>query len=452
MALDERFGRVCLHGCDRRERAAVSRVAVAAPGNGRERHLVLSQISEAVVAGDAYRTLLAFHTREQYYRGEEFLTAFRWEGMPVWRYRIGRLTLEKQVVLTQGKNEAVIRYRVWNGPVPVSLHLTPRLNFRNHHFLSYNQYTQFKTDFCGRRMSVHPFGSPDVIRVDCSDGTITRLERAWFYNMDYPLDSQRGQAATEDHFLPGTYEIPIEANTTKTITLCVSLNEPFGTLDGDAAVEAETARLEALPLRRHPDPFVRSLAQAADQFLTCATEHAHAGDSRGPTVGQQLQLDVETGEDGRFRSPWGISCGALTPLAKGGAEIGEGAMSIMAGFPWVGPWGRDSLVAIPGLLLMTGRYREAGRLLRQMAARVNGGLLDNPLLPERHLGAEKAVDAPVWLFEALWRHVRASGDLQTAADLLPKLEEIVRAHAQSRVPGWSATRTACFASPRPGKP
>lgn len=409
---------------------------IAAPGAGRERHLVLSQISEAVVSQNQYRTLLAFHTREQYYRGEEYLTEFTWDGMPVWRYRIGRLTLEKQVVLVHRKNQVVVRYRAWNGSDAVSLHLTPLVNFRNHHFLSYNQYTQFKTEFDGRRMCVHPFGSPDVIRIECTDGAIEHLERSWFYNMDYPLDRLRGQPATEDHFLPGSYQIDLEPGAVRTISLSVSLNEPFEALDGDAVIQAEANRLAELPLRQHPDPFVRSLAQAADQFLVCHAEHTPGTPPKmSDAVGAQLCLEIDTTRSGQLRSPWGVSCGAasrLVPLEHGCAACD---LSIIAGYPWIGPWGRDTLIALPGLLLLTGRHQEAGRLLRQMAERVRQGMLDNPLLPERNLGSEKAVDAPLWLFEALWRHVRQSADLDTAAAILPVLEEIIRAHAESRVAG-----------------
>ena len=434
---------------------------IAAPAN-RERHLVLSQISEAVVDRGQFSTLLAFHTREQYYRGEEYLTDFWWTGMPVWRYRIGRLSLEKQVVLVHEKNRVIIRYRVRNGSHPVSLHLSPLVNFRNHHFLSYNQYVQFQTEFDGRRMSVHPFGSTDVIRIDSTDGNMVRRDRSWFYNMDYPLDRQRGQPATEDHFLPGTYEIALEPGAVRTITLSVSLNEPFEPLDGDAAIRAELNRLQSLPLGRHPDPFVRSLSQAADQFVIHRTADTGREEGPGKAPGVQLLLDPGLFRHDTHRSPWGVSCGPsgpVTPSQTTNNANGARApsVSIIAGYPWIGPWGRDSLIALPGLLLATGRHREAGQLLLQMAQRVEKGMLPNPLLPDRRAGAdsytpgesagngvqgvsrisriEKAIDGPLWLFEAAWRVLEATGDLQTIRLLMPVLEEIVQLHASSRIEG-----------------
>jgi glycogen debranching enzyme len=406
---------------------------VAAPGADRERQLVLSQISEAVVDGGDYTTLLAFHTREQYYRGEEFLYSFQWKGMPVWRYRIGRLTLEKQVLLVHHRNQVLIRYRIWNGNHPVSLHLTPLVNFRNHHFLSYNQYTQFQTDCNGRRMCVHPFASADVIRIDCSEGILTRRERAWFYNMDYPLDRQRGEPATEDHFLPGTYEMEILPGAMRTVTLSVSLNEPFGSIDADVAMEEEMRRLADLPLARHSDAFVRSLAQAADQFVVCHPQKSSLlGEGATPA---QLQLDTGVFESGRIPSPWGVPDGVQPPTQAGNARCPDCDISILAGYPWIGAWGRDTLIALPGLLLLTGRHHQAGRLLRMMGERVTEGLLANPLLPDRKFATEKAVDGPLWLFEALWRHVEQTRDMETAACLLPVLEDIASAHAESRVAG-----------------
>ena len=360
---------------------------IAAPSQGNERQFILSQISETVVSEYSYRTLLSFHTQDQDYRGEECLQQFEWNGMPVWHYRIGSLSVEKQIVLVYGRNLTVVRYRFENGEEPVSLHLTPLVNYRSHHFLTYNQYAQYEVDFNGREMEIHPYGASDVIRISCTDGLVVRRERTYFYNMDYPLERQRGYPATEDHFIPGYYEIHLEPGARRVVTLAVSLNDDLEGVDADACIQAETARLADLPFHtQYRDPFVHSLAQAADQLIV---------------------RNMKT----------------------------NGEVSIIAGYPWIGPWGRDSLIALPGLLLKSKRYRDAAGLMIDIASNIRNGLLANPLLPEIKFTPDAAADGPLWLFEVLFRYHQETGDGALIRALMPILEETFREHALCRIRG-----------------
>jgi len=381
---------------------------VAAPPGLRERHMVLAQISEAVVSSGDYRSLLSFHTHDQYHRGEEFLRTFTWDGMPHWHYRIGDLSLEKHVILVHGRNIVAVTYRVRNGREPVVLHLTPLVNFRNHHFLSYNQYAHFETETDGRSASVRPFGTEDVIRIGCSAGQFVRRDRSWFYNMSYPQERMRGMPDTEDHFIPGSWEIPFTPGETGTVTLVAALDDQPEHLDGDAYIESERRRLAALPLQEPwRDPFVRDLALAADQFVIRI---------RDADVRRMIEPDA------------GFA-------AHADDHGDEGAVAIIAGYTWLSLWGRDSIIALPGLLLTTGRFREASRLLRSIAASITDGLLANPLLPDRKVISDSGADGPLWLYEAAWRYHAATGDAETIRDIMPVLEEIVRCHAVQGVQG-----------------
>ncbi len=381
---------------------------VAAPPGLRDRHMVLAQVSEAVVSAGDYRSLLSFHTHAQCHRGEEYLRSFVWNGMPHWHYRIGDLSLEKQVVLVHERNIVAVVYRARNGREPVMLHLTPLINFRNHHFLSYNQYAHFETETDGRRVSVRPFGTEDVIRVGCSAGQFVRRDRSWFYNMSYPQERMRGMPDTEDHYIPGSWEISLAPGESATITLVAALDDHPEHLDGDAYVEAEMRRLDALPLQESwRDPFARALALAADQFVVRIRD-ADVRRMLEPEAGFAAHAD-DHGEDG--------------------------AVAIIAGYPWLSLWGRDSIIALPGLLLTTGRFREASRLLRSIAASISDGLLANPLLPDRKVISDSGADGPLWLFEAAWRYHAATGDQETVRDLMPVLESVVRSHAEQGVQG-----------------
>src|SRR5690606_19531381 len=99
--------------------------------------------------------------------------------------------------------------------------------------------------------------------------------------------------------------------------------------------------------------------------------------------------------------------------------------TIYAGYHWFGDWGRDTMISLEGLTLSTGRYREAGAILRTFSHYVRDGLLPN-LFPEGEREAlYHTLDATLWYFHAIARYVAASGDRLIVGQLFPVLQSII---------------------------
>ncbi|MEB3323518.1 MAG: amylo-alpha-1,6-glucosidase, partial [Synechococcaceae cyanobacterium] len=99
---------------------------------------------------------------------------------------------------------------------------------------------------------------------------------------------------------------------------------------------------------------------------------------------------------------------------------------------WFGDWGRDTMISLAGLTLLTGRVERAERILRTWAGFLRDGLLPN-LFPEGTAAGEEppgynSADATLWFFEALRQHRRASGSDGLIGDLFPQLEAVLRHH------------------------
>jgi predicted glycogen debranching enzyme len=114
-------------------------------------------------------------------------------------------------------------------------------------------------------------------------------------------------------------------------------------------------------------------------------------------------------------------------LARAQAE-GDGLCSIVAGYPWFNDWGRDTMIGLEGLTLVTGRHAEARDILRTFARYLKDGLIpdnipDGPWPPVYH-----TADATLWFFHAVERYVAATGDTETLALILPKLAEVIDRH------------------------
>jgi len=107
---------------------------------------------------------------------------------------------------------------------------------------------------------------------------------------------------------------------------------------------------------------------------------------------------------------------------------GSELRSIYAGYHWFGDWGRDTMISLEGLTLATGRYREAGAILRTFSHYIRDGLLPN-LFPEGEREAlYHTVDATLWYFHALSRYVETTGDRSILLQLYPILTDVIEHH------------------------
>jgi predicted glycogen debranching enzyme len=114
------------------------------------------------------------------------------------------------------------------------------------------------------------------------------------------------------------------------------------------------------------------------------------------------------------------------------AAVGPAGASLIAGYPWFNDWGRDTMISLAGLTLVTGRHGMAERILRTFAARVSHGLVPNRF-PDRadqplDQGFYNTVDATLWFFQALAEHRSASGSDALVRELHPQLEAILGEH------------------------
>ena len=226
------------------------------------------------------------------------------------------------------------------------------------------------------------------LRIGVDGGRLARDERtSW---VAYPEEVARGTASGERL----QTAIAVEADLANGDSVSLVLGVETGSrlpLPSPAAIQqvagpqaSRTAHLLRQAGRAAADPSVAALVLAADRFLV------HRPD----------------------------------PRADDPAE----GVTVIAGYPWFGDWGRDTMIALPGLTLATGRHDEARRILRTWAALVRDGLLPNHF-PEAGVPAYHAIDAPLWFVHALGAYERATGDAALPRDLRAPVEQIIGSFA-----------------------
>ena len=348
------------------------------------RTILLDRLDETVVLGDGTRFGLFADCQVE----------FRLEtGLPVWRFTRGALVLERRVVMPYLQNTSIIAYGRVAGEGPVSLELRPWMHFRGND----GQADQ-------------PLHMPSVVhadggRIEVTQGPYPPL-RLWLQGeagslaLDggrtedwfYPIEAEREYVSKGPVWSPGLLRVSLGEDGA---SLTASA-EPWPTalaLSAAQALAAEAERRRRLIAQAHPacrDGVAALLVAAADSFL----------------------FDPRTRFD----------------LVARANAVGDQVRSVIAGYPWFNDWGRDTMISLEGLTLVTGRPDEAKWILRTFASYERDGLIPNNIPDGGTDGVYHAVDASLWFFHALDRYVSQTGDRETLRVILPTLRRIMDKH------------------------
>lgn len=328
-----------------------------------QRHLVLSQIHEAVITGGNTYNLHAFSTGDFIMKGFQQLQSFELDPLPVFTYCIGDLIIKKTITMIYGENTVAVVYHVKSGSESLSLRLTPLVNFRDYHGDSSRYHMRFKQNNDINSTRIHPLGNDINIKLSCIDSTFIPAENCWFENMYYPVEQERGLHAFEDHYIPGSFDIVVEARSDRDFTFIGTIEEDRDHTDGLHLIDAEKNRLAMLTEKACcKDEFSCALVMASDHFIV----HRQSTDAK----------------------------------------------TIVAGYPWFTDWGRDAMISLCGLTLCTGRYDDAAQILCTFSEYIRYGLLPNMFPDEGGEPGYNTVDAALWYFEAISKYIEYTGDIE----------------------------------------
>jgi predicted glycogen debranching enzyme len=320
-------------------------------------------------------------------RGYGYVERFRLEGtVPVWTFACADARLEKRIWMQPGENTTFVQYSLVSASCPLHLDLKALVNYRDYHATTHAGDWRMNVEAAERGLRILAFdgAAPFYLLSASASGEPAHV---WYRNFDLAAERERGLDDREDHLHAGTFHTSLEAGESVAIVCTV---EPNAELNGPAAYERHLARQQDLlsqwtasqpELARLAPPWAKQLVLAADQFIV------------------QRPLTDE-----------------------------PGACSIIAGYHWFGDWGRDTMVALPGLTLATGRPRLARSILRTFSRFVDCGMLPNVFSDSGVSPEYNTVDATLWYFEALRQYYLATRDAELLRELFPVLSEIIEWH------------------------
>lgn len=300
-------------------------------------------------------------------RGVALLRTFE-RGLSVrWRYAWGRIGFERELFLHWRQSAITLRYRVTGldeANMQARLRLQPMVTLRDHHGLRKRERDPgFELDDHRREyFTVADPTTPDAALTFLSSHGDFSPNPHWWQAAYLPAEEERGQEDWEDYFVPAKLQ----------------------TLISDEAVLEVTAALGREPVDPIGDTYDRE-----DHLRPMAATLA---------IGDGLETTLAIAADDF--------------VAQRSAE--EPAPAVLAGFPWLSEFGRDTLVALPGLLLCTGRGVEAREVLRRLADHLHEGLIPHRLDSDGTVDARNSTaDTSLWYVHAALQYVHMTGDIES---------------------------------------
>jgi len=359
--------------------------ALRAPADPCERTLLVAALEEVVEVGGRSISL-----------GHPWMVSFALEGtVPTWRYALGDALLEKRLWMQPGAHTTTVLYRLLQASAPVQLCLTALVNSRSHHGGIPRPEISLQAVPNGVRMVPEGTGAPPFVVLSDQGSTTLASPGEWCGGFALPAEEERGLPSRDDHLRAARIQVCLSAEQPTLTVVASTEREPL--LDGERALQERRA-YDAVLLDRWRQA-QRGLAEAAPPWVT------------------QLVLAADQFVVAR-----------------------EAGQTILAGYPWFGDWGRDTMISLPGLTLVTGRAPIAAQILRTYGRFVSQGMLPNRFPEGRETlgeGDYNTVDATLWYVEALRQYHQATGDDALIREQFPTLQEIVEAHCQGTRHGIS---------------
>jgi len=332
--------------------------------------------------------------------GYRHLERFRLtDGVPVWTFGLADLLLEKRIEMLQRRNATTVRYSHLRGSSAAFVHARLLINYRDHHGDTRGRGWRMDVRCGGSGVRVLPYEGAAPLFVTGA-GIDMAPRHVWVHGMRYASEGARGLPAVEDVLHAADVDFALGPGQSVAIGFAADREAPAplpATLAHSASRARRLVRL-ASPLVRSAGrqrAAIRQLILAADQFIVRRTYAPPTAPNLPPDRPSKPRVDGST---------------------------------IIAGYPWFADWGRDAMIALPGLTLTTGRFDVAANILRTFAASVRRGMVPNRF-PDGGQEAEfNTADASLWFVEAARAYRLACGDLALVEEIFPALADIVAWH------------------------
>lgn len=302
---------------------------------------------------------------------------FRLDPWPVFTWADNGYRLRKSILMPHQLGITLIRYDLLEAPQPAWLRARPLIAGRDmHHLQRSGAEMNTQVAMTEHTLVLEPYDPASRMMLFFPRGDF-HPDGLWYYNFRYFRELDSGLDYVEDLYSPG--EIAWMMREGETAWLVLGREVARADFDGERLMDQERERRRKITKPYGKDVVAGRLALAADQFIVDRT------------------------------------------------VAGTPSKTIIAGYPWFGDWGRDTMIALFGLTLATKRYEDCRAMLSTFVGTMRHGLVPN-LFVETGDPLYNTVDATLWLFVAMRRYLQATKDMTLIQESWPALRDSLEAH------------------------
>jgi len=373
--------------------------------------------------------------------GHRFLLDFSLNPFPTYRYVVHGVHLQKTIFMPHGKNATIVTYEAFNPhEEEASIRISPLVNSR--HFHNVTDKDNLPWNFVQKPFEqgiiIRPSVPLSTIIISSSNGGFF-VESRWVEEIYFRVDGSRGESCLDDYFQPGWFEFSVAPKERKRFCVLAA-----------AGKNEEEAQTLFSSIRKEPEDIDALYGQELERRKGLLTKF------------QERYVDLEI----KDWLKWLILATDSFLVKRESTE----KKTVIAGYHWFEDWGRDSLISLPGLTLVTGRFEDAREILLTFKRYCHNGIIPNRF-PDRagDTPIYNTVDATLWFFNAILQYAKYTGDFNfVQRELWDTLKSIIENHIQGTVYGihmeddgliahgaqltWmDATANDQFVTPRDGK-
>ncbi len=346
-----------------------------------DRKVILSKLDEELILnGKTVKLSTNRYLDSVHPEGYKYQVKFELNPFPQFTYKVDETEVKKTIFTNFVKNVIVVKYEFENVKEPFVFRIYPLINYRSIYSLTKSPIN-FKVHKKNKTVKITLPDNNFLILKGCEfeENELTEDEK-WYKNFFYEVDAERGEDCVEDNYNPGYFEFRVY-NNTKNLFLVVGYSVPEKELDEPKKIiEHEIGRKRYLLTKFFQDKkipeedWIKWLVLAADSHDITRFDHKK---------------------------------------------------SIIAGYHWFGEWGRDSMIALPGICLVNEKIAQAKDILKTYADFCKNGLIPN-MLPT---GSEKisynSVDTSLLFIDRVYQVYKQTKDLKFVKEVWPVMKKII---------------------------
>ncbi len=367
-----------------------------------DRHILLSKIDEEVQIGNDTYALGSNEFRDTIFPdGYKRLTSFTLNPFPTFSYQVSGIHLKKEAFAPYQKNWVVMHYEVLNSlDKTIFMNVYPLVNARHFYDTTdrHSRETKFIQETIPNGVQIGTQPEEGHLAILSTDGHYTPNNGVWVEKMYFRIDDSRGESCTDDNYRPGFFRTEVPPKGKKEFYVAA--------IGGRAREDVASQRPSMFGKNFIRSIYTKELSREVQLLQSF--------------YGKRTEIKPED---------W-LSWLVLSADAFVVRRRSTGGKSVIAGYHWFEDWGRDTLISLPGLTLVTGRFSDAEEILLTFRHYCRDGLLPNRF-PDR-TGDEPvydSVDTSLWFFNAVLQYLKYTGKFDfVQKQLWETLRDIVEQH------------------------